>query len=324
MHTMNRRAAASAVAALSLPCAWSQEAAQYPDKPLRIVVPYPPGGFNDTLGRLLATHLANAWKQPAMVDNRPGGGTTIGTQAVATARADGLTLLVAQFPFGANPWLYKLPYDTVRAFAPVMLAGRAPMVLVAHAAAPYRNAADLVKAARERPGAIPYGSSGPGSSNHLFMVLFESLSGIRMNQVPYKGSTPMLTDLAGGQIDVAVDLLPQALPFIQSGKVRPLAIASDKRSPLMPDIPTAAEAGVPGFEGSSWHGIVAPAGTPEPVIAKLNAELNRFLQLPEARKTFAAQGVVPDGGTPADFQRFIESQLALWKRVVQQNHITAG
>lgn len=261
MHTLNRRMATAALALLSLTSARSQEASPSSDNPLRIVVPYPPGGFNDTLGRLIATHLSRAWKRPALVENKPGAGTVIGTQAVATSRADGNTLLVAQFPFGANPWLYKLPYDGIRAFAPVMLAGRAPMVLVTHTGTPYRSATDLVNAAKKRPGAINYGTSGPGSSNHLFMVLFESLTGIRMNQVPYKGSTPMLTDLAGGQIEVAVDLLPQALPFIQSGKVRPLAIASSKRSALMPDIPTATEAGISGFDGSSWHGIVAPAGT---------------------------------------------------------------
>lgn len=323
MQQPTRRAATAALAALAVPPAWSQAAERFPDKPVRIVVPYPPGGFNDTLGRLVATHFSNVWGQPAVVDNKPGAGTTIGTQAVATARPDGHTLLVAQFPFGANPWLYKLPYDSDKAFVPVMLAGRAPMVLVAHAGTPYRSVDDLRRAARARPGAINYGTSGPGSSNHLFMVLFENAAGVQMNQVPYKGSTPMLTDLAGGQVEVAVDLLPQALPFIQSGKVRPLVIASDKRSRLMPEIPTAAEAGVAGFEGSSWHGILAPSGTPPAVVDKLNAELNRFLGLPEVQRTFAAQGVVPDGGTPADFKRFIAGQMDLWKRVVQKNNITA-
>ena len=227
-------------------------------------------------------------------------------------------------PFAANPWLYKsLPYDTAKAFAPVVLAGRSPMLIVSHAAGPLRTLADVLAAAKARPGTLNYGSSGAGSSNHLAMALFESVSGTRMTQVPYKGSTPLLTDLAGGQVDLAVDLLPHALPFIQSGKVRPLAIASTKRSPLMPELPTAAEAGVPGYEVTSWHGFVVPAGTPQPVIDKLNRELNTIFAMDDVKKIFAQQGVVPDGGTPADFKRFIDSQMALWKKVVTDGRITA-
>jgi tripartite-type tricarboxylate transporter receptor subunit TctC len=329
MQTFQRRRAllATAVgAALALAFVAGAARAQdsYPTKPIRIVVPYPAGGFNDTLGRLVATKLSVAWKQPVIVDNKPGGGTVIGTQAAATAPADGYTLLVVQFPFAANPWLYKsLPYDSAKAFAPVVLAGRSPMLIVSHAAGPLRTLGDVLAAAKAKPGALNYGSSGAGSSNHLAMALFESVSGTRMTQVPYKGSTPLLTDLAGGQVDLAVDLLPHALPFIQSGKVRALAIASTERSPLMPELPTAAEAGVPGYEVTSWHGFVVPAGTPQPVIDKLNRELNTILAMDDVKKVFAQQGVVPDGGTPAQFQRFIDSQMTLWKKVVQDGRITA-
>lgn len=329
MQTFQRRRAllATAVgAALALAFVAGAARAQdsYPIKPIRIVVPYPAGGFNDTLGRLVATKLSVAWKQPVIVDNKPGGGTVIGTQAAATAPADGYTLLVVQFPFAANPWLYKsLPYDSAKAFAPVVLAGRSPMLIVSHAAGPLRTLGDVLAAAKAKPGALNYGSSGAGSSNHLAMALFESVSGTRMTQVPYKGSTPLLTDLAGGQVDLAVDLLPHALPFIQSGKVRALAIASTERSPLMPELPTAAEAGVPGYEVTSWHGFVVPAGTPQPVIDKLNRELNTILAMDDVKKVFAQQGVVPDGGTPAQFRRFIDSQMTLWKKVVQDGRITA-
>jgi tripartite-type tricarboxylate transporter receptor subunit TctC len=329
MQTFQRRRAllATAVgAALALAFVAGAARAQdsYPTKPIRIVVPYPAGGFNDTLGRLVATKLSVAWKQPVIVDNKPGGGTVIGTQAAATAPADGYTLLVVQFPFAANPWLYKsLPYDSAKAFAPVVLAGRSPMLIVSHAAGPLRTLGDVLAAAKAKPGALNYGSSGAGSSNHLAMALFESVSGTRMTQVPYKGSTPLLTDLAGGQVDLAVDLLPHALPFIQSGKVRALAIASTERSPLMPELPTAAEAGVPGYEVTSWHGFVVPAGTPQPVIDKLNRELNTILAMDDVKKVFAQQGVVPDGGTPAQFRRFIDSQMTLWKKVVQDGRITA-
>lgn len=299
------------------------QAQEYPTKPVRIVVPYPAGGFNDTLGRLAAKHLGDYWKKPVIVDNKPGAGTMIGTKEVAGAAADGHTILVVQFPYAANPWLYKnIAYDTQKAFAPVLLAGRSPMLLVTHAQGPYRSAAELLAAARIKPNALTYGSSGAGSSNHLAMALFETATATQMRQIPYKGSTPMLTDLAGGQFDVALDLLPHAMPFMQSGRVRPLAIAAPKRSPLLPDVPTAAEAGIPGYEVSSWHGFVVPSGTPQSVVDKLNSDLNRMLLEDEVKKAFAAQGVVPDGGTPAQFRGFIDGQMALWKKVVSDRNIT--
>ena len=299
------------------------QAQEYPTKPVRIVVPYPAGGFNDTLGRLAAKHLGDYWKKPVIVDNKPGAGTMIGTKEVAGAAADGHTILVVQFPYAANPWLYKnIAYDTQKAFAPVLLAGRSPMLLVTHAQGPYQSAAELLAAARSKPNALTYGSSGAGSSNHLAMALFETATATQMRQIPYKGSTPMLTDLAGGQFDVALDLLPHAMPFMQSGRVRPLAIAAPKRSPLLPDVPTAAEAGIPGYEVSSWHGFVVPSGTPPSVVDKLNSDLNRMLLEDEVKKAFAAQGVVPDGGTPAQFRGFIDGQMALWKKVVSDRNIT--
>ena len=299
------------------------QALEYPNKPVRIVVPYPAGGFNDTLGRLAAKYLSDYWKKPVIVDNKPGAGTMIGTKEVAGAAADGHTILVVQFPYAANPWLYKnIAYDTQKAFAPVLLAGRSPMLLVTHAQSPYRSAAELLAAARIKPNALTYGSSGAGSSNHLAMALFETATATQMRQIPYKGSTPMLTDLAGGQFDVALDLLPHAMPFMQSGRVRPLAIAAPKRSPLLPDVPTAAEAGIPGYEVSSWHGFVVPSGTPPSIVDKLNSDLNRMLLEDEVKKAFAAQGVVPDGGTPAQFRGFIDGQMALWKKVVSDRNIT--
>ncbi|VFR65541.1 putative exported protein [plant metagenome] len=294
----------------------------YPDKPIRIVVPYPAGGFNDTLGRVVGAKLAEAWGQPTIVDNKPGAGTQIGTSFAAKAPADGYTVLVVQFPFAANPWLYRqLPYDTAKGFAPVVLAGRSPMLLVVNAKSRYQSTADVLAAAKARPGAINYGSSGSGSSNHLAMELFESMAGVEMTQVPYKGSTPLLTDLAGGQVEVAFDAFPHALPFIQSGKVRPLAIASADRSPLMPELPTLGQAGVPGYEVSSWHGFVVPAGTPAPIVEKLNTQINAILKQPEVRKVFAEQGVVPDGGTAAEFGAFIGQQMDMWKKVVSESGI---
>lgn len=332
MHAPRRPASRLAFTALTglalmagviAPGASAQEAA-YPSKVIHIVVPYPPGGFNDTLGRLVAAKLSVSWKQAVVVDNKPGAGTVIGTQSVANAEPDGYTVLVVQFPFAANPWLYpKLPYDTQKAFAPVMLAGRSPMLLAVNAKSPMRSVADVLAAAKAKPNALNYGTSGAGSSNHLAMALFESMSGTHMTAVPYKGSTPLLTDLAGGQVELAFDALPHVLPFIQSGKVRALAIGKATRTPLMPDLPTIAEAGVPGYDVSSWHGFVVPAATPPAIIDKLNRELNAILAMDDVKKVFAQQGVVPDGGTRAQFRSFIDAQMGLWKKVVEQGRITA-
>src|SRR6218665_2590808 len=330
MTTSRRKTLGMAAALLSLGTALApttaaaQDAAHYPNKTVRIVVPYPPGGFNDTLGRLVAAKLQTAWKQTVVVDNKPGAGTVFGSQSLALAEPDGHTILVVQFPFAANPWLYpKLPYDTQKAFAPVMLAGRAPMLLAVNAKSPLRSVADVLAAAKAKPQALNYGTSGAGSSNHLAMALFEHMAGVQMTPVPYKGSTPLLTDLAGGQVELAFDALPHVLPFIQSGKVRPLAIGKLTRTPLMPELPTIAEAGVAGYEVSSWHGFVVPAATPPAIVDKLNRELNAILAMDDVKKVFAQQGVVPDGGTPAQFRTFIDGQMTLWKKVVEQGRITA-
>lgn len=302
---------------------YAQNVDTYPDKPITIVVPYPPGGFNDTLGRIVGKKLSDAWGKTVVVENKPGAGTTIGSNFVAKSAPDGYTILVAQFPFSANPYLYKsLPYDTLKAFAPVILAGRSPMVLVVNSNSPIKTTGDLLSLAKAKPGSVNYGSSGPGSSNHLSMVLFESMSGTSLNQVPYKGSTPLLTDLAGGQVEVAFDAYPHVRPFLQSGKIRPIAIATESRSSLMPDVPTINESGVKGYEASSWHGFVVPAGTPPAVVEKLNKQINLILKQDDIKKTFQEQGVVPDGGTSSQFDAFIKKQMEIWKKVVAQSGIS--
>ena len=302
---------------------YAQSADSYPDKPITIVVPYPPGGFNDTLGRIVGKKLSDAWGKTVVVENKPGAGTVIGSNYVAKSAPDGYTILVAQFPFSANPYLYKsLPYDTLKAFAPVILAGRSPMVLVVNSNSPFKTTGDLLALAKAKPGSVNYGSSGPGSSNHLSMVLFESMSGTSLNQVPYKGSTPLLTDLAGGQVEVAFDAYPHVRPFLQSGKIRPIAIATESRSSLMPEVPTVDESGVKGYEASSWHGFVVPAGTPPAVLDKLNKQINLILKQEDIKKTLQEQGVVPDGGTSSQFEIFIKKQMEIWKKVVAQSGIT--
>jgi tripartite-type tricarboxylate transporter receptor subunit TctC len=302
---------------------FAQSPVSYPDKPITIIVPYPPGGFNDTLGRIVGKKLSDAWGVNVVIDNKPGAGTTIGSNFVARSAPDGYTILVAQFPFAANPYLYKsLPYDTLKAFSPVILAGRSPMVLVVNSNSPIKSMGDFLSLAKAKPGAVNYGSSGPGSSNHLSMVLFEMMAGVSLNQIPYKGSTPLLTDLAGGQVEVAFDAYPHVRPFLQSGKIRPIAIATEARSSLMADVPTVAESGVKGYEASSWHGFVVPSGTPQPVVDKLNRQINLILKQEDIRKTFNEQGVVPDGGTAAQFEVFIRKQMDIWKKVVSTAGIT--
>jgi len=302
---------------------FAQSSGSYPDKPITIVVPYPPGGFNDTLGRVVGKKLSDAWGVPVLVENKPGAGTTIGTNFVARSVPDGYTILVAQFPFTANPFIYKsLPYDSGKAFAPVILAGRAPMVLVVNENSKIKTLSDLLVSAKKNPGKINYGSSGSGSSEHLAMALFENMANVSLNQVPYKGSTPLLTDLAGGQVEVAFDVFPMVRPFIQSGRIRPVAIATDVRSPLLPQVPTVAEAGIKGYEVSSWHGFMVPAGTPSAVIDKLNKQINIILTQEDIRKTFNDQGVVPDGGSTAQFEAFIRKQMDIWRKVVSQSGIT--
>ena len=296
----------------------------YPNKQIKIVVPYPPGGFNDTLGRILAPKLSEIWKQPVLVENRTGGVTTIGTSYVATSPPDGYTLLIAQFPYVTNPFLMKsLPYDTSKAFNSVILAGRSPMVFVTSKDSPYKSLPEVIKAAKANPGKLNYGSSGNGSSNHLSMALFEKMANVEMRQIPYKGSTGIMTDVAGGQVDVAIDVLGNIASFLQTGKVRTLAIGQMTRSPLMPQVPTMDELGITGYEVNSWHAIVVPAGTPRPVIDKINQTVNEILKMSDVRETFRIQGVVPDGGTPEQLDAFLLSQSNTWGRLIKALNITA-
>jgi tripartite-type tricarboxylate transporter receptor subunit TctC len=296
----------------------------YPNKPIKIVVPYPPGGFNDTLGRILAPKLSEIWKQPVLVENRTGGVTTIGTSYVATSPPDGYTMLIAQFPYVTNPFLMKnLPYDTSKAFNSVILAGRSPTVFVTSKDSPYKSLQDVIKAAKANPGKLNYGSSGNGSSNHLSMALFEKMANVEMRQIPYKGSTGIMTDVAGGQVDVAIDVLGNIASFLQTGKVRTLAIGQMIRSPLMPQVPTMNELGITGYDVNSWHAIVVPVGTPRPVIDKINQTINEILKMSDVRETFRIQGVVPDGGTPEQLDAFLLSQSNTWGRLIKTLNITA-
>ncbi len=294
--------------------------AEFPDKTIRIVVPYTPGGFNDTLGRIVAQKFTEAWGVTAVVENRPGGGTLIGTESVAKAPADGYTLLVVAFPFAVNPTLYaKLPYDTLKDFAPLILAGSAANLLVVNNDVPVKSVKELIDLAKAKPGTLSYGSTGSGSSNHLSMELFRLMTSTAMIHVPYKGSAPMVTDLLGGHVQVAFDNVPNVITPVKAGKLRALGITSLARSASLPDIPTVTESGVPGYEVGVWFAILAPAGTPADVLAKLNRELNRILGEAAVKQKFADQGVDPVGGTPERFAEHLRTQIEKWGRVVKES-----
>lgn len=289
---------------------------QYPSKPVRIVVPYPAGGFNDTLARLIGKQFHASFGQPFVVENRPGGGTVIGTDAGLKAPADGYTLTVASFPTVVNQYLYQnLPYRAGD-IAPVIIAGAAPNALVVRADSPHQSMDDLISYAKAHPGKINYASAGNGTSLHLAMEYFKNVTGTDMVNVPYRGSAPMITDLLGGQVDVMFDNLPNALPYIQSGKMRALAVSSSQRVQSLPDVPTIAEQGFAGFEVSPWYGLMAPAGTPRPILEQLNSAANKALQTQEVKDVFASQNVVIIGGSLGDFETHLQEQANRWAPVI--------
>ena len=299
------------------------QASSYPNKPIRIVVPYPPGGFNDTLARTVGAQLQTVWGQPVTVENKPGGGTTIGTDAVAKAAPDGYTLFIMPFAFAVNPSIFKkLPYDPVKDFAPITLAATTPNLLVVGPAVPAKTLAELLTTAKAKGSPLNYASTGVGSSNHLSMEKFKQMAGVDITHVPYKGSGPAVTDLLGGQVGLMFDNIPNVIQHVKAGKLRALAVTSPKRSPHVPDIPTVAEAGVPGYEVSVWFGIAATGGTPQPIIDKLNAEIVKTLNLPEVKEKFSAQGVDVVGSSAAQFSTHLKEQSALWAKVVKDAGVT--
>jgi tripartite-type tricarboxylate transporter receptor subunit TctC len=294
----------------------------YPSRTIRYVVPYPPGGFNDTLARIVSQKLSEAWNVPVVVENRPGGGTLIGTESVAKAAPDGYTLLGVAFPFGANPSIYKnLPYDTVKDFTPLIFAGQTQNLLVIKPSLPINSVRELIDYAKKNPGKVSYGSTGIGSSNHLSMELFKSMAGIDLVHVPYKGSAPMVNDMLGGHIDIAFDNTPNVLPQVNGEKLRALGVSSKARSALAANVPTVSEAGVPGYEVTVWFGIVGPPGMRPEIVQKLNAEMNAIFKTDDVKRRFVDQGVDPVGGTPAQFADHIRAEIQKWAKVVKDANI---
>ena len=296
-------------------------AQSYPSRPIRIIAQFTPGTSTDILARVVAQKMTEHWGQQVIVDNRPGAGAVIGTVAARNASPDGYTLVMAvSSAFGINPTLYsKLPYDAVMDFAPISNLGLTPQTLVASPAAAIRSVKEFVAAAKDKPGQVNYASLGSGSTSHLTMEIFRAAADIKLNHVPFKGSGEAHAQLMGGQIPVMFDAIPATQPHIKSGKLRGLGIATLKRSPFLPELPTIAESGYPGFEAVGWIGIAAPARTPTPVLDKLNAEMVRIVNEPDVKERLATLAFTPAAGTRDEFAAFIKSEIAKWGKAVKES-----
>lgn len=317
-----RRLLAAAGAALCLATpAFAQAQAPapaYPTKPVKLVVPYPPGGPTDIVARLVAQKLSDAMGQQFIVDNRPGAGGNPGAELVARSPADGYTLVVATTAHAINPSLFKnLGYSLSKDFAPVSQLTSGPLVIVANPQLPAKNVAELIALAKAKPGELNFASSGNGQSTHLSAELFAAMAGVKMNHIPYKGSAPALTDTMGGQTQLIFDTMLSAMPHVKAGKLKALAVTSATRSPVAPDLPTVAESGLPGYEAIAWNGLLAPAGTPPEVLARLSAELKKVLAAPDVKDKFEAQGFAASWNSPEDFGRFMSAEVDKWAKVVK-------
>jgi len=292
----------------------------YPSKPVRIIVGYTPGGSNDVLARVVAKHLQDVWRQPFVVENKPGASGQIGAEAAAKAAADGYTLVVIPNDvLTVQPNLYaKVPYDPVKDFEPIATLGTVPIALVVSEASPFKSVSDLVAAAKAKPGSLTFASSGAGGPQHMSAEMFMLLTGVKMVHVPYKGNAPALTDVLGGQVDVLFSPINSALPHIRAGKLRALAVANDQRVPSLPDVPTLAEAGVPGYKSEIWIGLFAPARTPKEIIDKIAAEVARMQAQGEVKEQLAGQGIDPLGNSPAQVSSLIKADLERWNKVIKE------
>ena len=314
-------AACTALAGAGLLGSGAAMAQAYPSKPVTIVVPFAAGGTTDILARIIGQALTAELGQSVVVDNRAGAGGNFGGQAAAKAAPDGHTLFMGTVGTHAiNASLYKkMPFDPVKDFAPLTRVANVPNLLVANPAQPYKSVKDLIAYAKANPGKVNFGSSGNGSSIHLSGELFKSLAKVDMQHVPYKGSAPAVTDLMGNQIGIMFDNMPSAIQHVRSGSLVPLAVTTAKRSPELPNVPTIAEAGVPGYEATSWFGMFAPAGTPAPVLAKLNAAIVKVLAQPDVKKKINEQGAEVYSETPEQFAAFIQAESVKWGKVVKES-----
>jgi tripartite-type tricarboxylate transporter receptor subunit TctC len=317
-----RAAAAAAIALVTLaPLAAAAQA--WPSKPVKFIVPFPPGGSVDPLARMLGVRLADSLGQQFIIENKTGASGSIGTAFVAKSAPDGYTYVFVFDTHAVNPALIpNLPFDTVNDLAPVMLVGTAPMAIVTNVSKPYRNFGDVIRAAKAKPEALSIGSVGNGSLGHLAMILVQQAGGFRITHVPYKGGGPMMQDTMGGQVDLGIASVAALAANVKGGKLRALAVTGDKRSHVMPEVPTLAEQGFPGFSAFAWWGIFAPAGTPKPILDKFHAELVKALNQPDLRKQLTETlGMDLVASSPEDTQKFLVSQVERWGKVVRENNI---
>ncbi len=293
--------------------------APYPARPVRLIVGYPPGGSTDIAARMIGQRLTPIFHETVVVDNRAGASGTIGAAIVVKAEPDGHTLSFAASPEVAiyRALMKNPPYDSLKDFTPITLVGRVPFMLVVHPSVQAAGVKDLIALAKAKPGALNFASFGNGTSNHLVGEAFRAAAGINIVHIPYKGSAPAITDLLGGQVQMTFDTVPVVLPQVRAGKLRALAVATPKRSPLAPDVPTMDEAGIAGFTGGTWFGVLAPARTPQPVIERLNREISAILKAPDVVQTFNERGIEPVGSRAAEFRAFIESESKRWLKVAQ-------
>jgi tripartite-type tricarboxylate transporter receptor subunit TctC len=296
----------------------------YPSKPIRFILPFPPGGGTDILGRLISERLAAALGQPVVIENRGGAGGNVGAEAAAKSAPDGYAIVLVAPSLAISPSLYsKLNYDPVRDFAPISLVATVPNVMITHPSVPAQTLAEFIALARAKPGGMNFGSGGSGTSNHLAGELFNIVAGVKLVHVPYKGVNLAMNDVLGGQVQLVVIGIPAAAPHIKAGRLRALAVVAPQRSPALPDVPTVAEAGLPNFEVTTWYGVLAPAGTPRPIINRLNAELVKIMQVPELKERLAAMATDPVTSTPEEFADLIKQEISRWAKVVREAGLKA-
>jgi tripartite-type tricarboxylate transporter receptor subunit TctC len=319
--TYAARAVAPAIAGVLLALTTSVAAQDYPTKPVRIVVPFPPGGFNDIVGRIVATQLSERLGKQFIVENRPGAGGIIAGELVANAPKDGHTLLIVSLAISVNPHLYKMTYDPLKSFAPIAILATAPNVLSINHDLPFQSIKDLLAEAKAKPGELKYASSGVGTFMHLGPELFKLMAGVDILHVPFRGAGPALIDVAGGHSQMSFASVPSTIAHVRSGKLRALGVGGTRRSFAMPDVPTIDEAGVPGYHCANWIGLIAPAGTPEPIIALLHKELTAIQDSPELKKQFDHEGSEILRMSSAEFGAFIASELEKWGKVVREAKI---
>lgn len=300
-------------------------AQMYPSKPIRLIVPFTPGGSNDVVARIVGQKLSETWKQPVVVENKPGAGGNIGSEAAARSEPDGYTLLIAaNNVLAINPTLYdKIPFDPLKDFAPVTLLGTLPIVLVVNSAVPAKSVQELIAFGKSSADGLTYASGGNGTPQHLSGELFKSMTGVKMDHIPYKGNAPAVTDLLSGQVKMLFSPVNSVIPHVKSGKLRALGVASTARLTYLPDVPTIAEAGVPGYQSDIWLALVAPAGTPKDIVEKVRGEVAAILAHPEVKEKLSAQGIEPAPSSPEEVTRLIKDDLARWAKVIKERGIRA-